>query len=237
MFSKKVFINSSDVDISKTLSIPALFRLFQDVAVEGVEASGLGEKVNTNLNLIWVFTRMYVKCYRMPKYQENIIVKTYPGRRLRFIYPRYFEITSLDGKILVRASSTWCLLDKDSRQIFFDNDNIYNLEEEHLEGELELPQKINENQETELKETYIVPYTDCDLNRHMNNIAYINRIVNLKDGDFYDKNYIETLLINYEKEIKEKSIINILTSKDGEYIVGEVERNISFKALIKYANK
>ena len=237
MFEKKVYINSSEVDENLDLTIPSFFKIIQDIAVDAVEDLGLGMNINFKKNIMWVFTRVLATFYRMPKYQETVIFKTYASKKLRFIFPRYFEVASLEGETLIRLSSTWALIHGNTRQIYFDNENIFDLKEEHFEGELPLPGKI-EPKEAKLVKKYEVQYTDLDLNRHMNNVSYINQILNLKDSEFYHDNQIYSLLINYEKEIEDKKTISLFVDENEEtYIRGEVDDNASFEAIVKYRKK
>ena len=109
MYSKRYYLGTSDVDAFLELKISSMFVMFQDVATEHAEMLGVGKSQTIDKGQFWVISRYAVNIIKMPRYLDTVVVKTYPGDDLRFIFPRYFQIEDEKGNILVRASSTWCV--------------------------------------------------------------------------------------------------------------------------------
>lgn len=234
MFEQKVFINSSEVDQFKNLKVSSFFKLFQDIAVFDCEQLGFGQKFTSEKKLLWVITRAHVNFIRMPKYQETVIFKTYAGQTKRIIYPRYLEVRSLSGELLIQMSTTWALIDAVKRSICLDSFEIPYCK---LDNELPIPKKMNLEQ-GELQSSHVISYTDCDLNLHLNNTRYIDFLIDVFDSDFYKNHIVSSIQIDYMSEVKEKEKLDLYTNYDGNSlkIVGKVLDKVSFEANIDFKN-
>ena len=237
MYSKKYYIGTSDVDQFLDLKLSSLFVFMQDVATEHAEQLGIGKAVTLDRGLFWVITRYAVTIIRMPKYLDTVVMKTYPGDDMKFLFPRYFQLESESGEVLVKASSIWAVVEKATRHASINPFNGMILPSEHYEGEEPLPKKIR-LEELSLLEERKVRYTETDLNGHLNNTKYIEFIVDMHDKDFYSQNKFKHLDINYEKEILAGSTVSLYTNNGNpECICGKVDGANSFEALIEYQKR
>ena len=124
MYTKKHYVESTEIDARFNLRLADLFRIMQDVATEDAERLSIGKADTIDKGYFWIISRYAVTIYKYPKYLETINVSTYPQGKNKFIYPRNFIITSeiitCAGAItfLCRRSvispfaivSTWCPL-------------------------------------------------------------------------------------------------------------------------------
>lgn len=236
MFAKKFLIGSNDVDQFLELKLPSFFKMMQEVATEHAELLNIGKNETIDKGLYWVITRIELEILETPRYLQNVVLKTYPGDDMKFIFPRYFLLEDGNGKPLIKASSTWVVLNRDTHRVNLNPFNGYKAPIEHLEGELPLPSKVKEA-ETFLVEQRKVRYSDIDLNGHLNNTKYIDYIIDLHDSAFYKKHHIKRFLINYEKELMDNDILSLYISKTNpEYIKGEVGK-VAFEANITYEDR
>ena len=236
MYTKNYYIGSNDVDQFLDLKLPSFFRMMQDIATEHAEVLNIGKANTIDKGLYWVITRIEIEIIEMPKYLQTVTLKTYPGDDLRFIFPRYFQLEDEKGKILIKASSTWAVLSRETHRVCLNPFPGLKAPTEHMEGELALPNKCLTG-EYSLVETRKVRYSDIDLNGHLNNTKYIDYIVDIHDSDFYKKNKIKHFLINYEKELKDNNEVSIFSNNSNpEYIKGEVD-GVSFTVNITYGNR
>ena len=237
MYQKQYYIGSNDVDQFLDLKLSSFFKLMQDIATEHAEVLDIGKANTIDKGLFWVITRIEVDIIKMPKYLDTVILKTYPGDDLKFIFPRYFQLEDLKGNVLVKASSTWMVLHKDNHRPSLNPFEGRRLKEEHLEGEISLPKKCF-NTETCLIEQRKVRYSDVDLNGHLNNTKYIDYVLDAHDSDFYKKHQISHFLINYDKELKDNDILSLSSNNElPEYIKGEVNDTLAFEVNIEYVDR
>ena len=233
MYQKKYFIGSNDIDQFLDLKLPVFFRMMQDIATEHAEVLNIGKSETIDKGLYWVITRIELEILKMPKYLTTVVLKTYPGEDKKFIFPRYFQMEDEKGNVLIKASSTWMVINREKHSICLKPFDGKVLPEEHLDGQLELPHKVISD-ETILVEQRKVRYSDIDLNGHLNNTKYIDYIVDTHDSEFYKTHQISHFLINYEKELKDNNVLSIYSNhKNPEYIKGEVE-GTSFEVNITY---
>ena len=237
MYQKKYYLGVSEVDSNLELKLSSFFIMMQEVATEHAEVLGIGKKNTIDKGLFWVVTRYSVDVIKAPKYLQTVVVKTYPGDDKKFIFPRYFQVESESGEILIRASSTWCVLKKEDHSISLNPFDGVSLPPEHMENEEPLPKKVL-TQDNELIEERDVRYSDTDLNGHLNNVKYIEYIIDLHNSDFYKNNRIKHITINYEKEILAGNKVKLYQSKNNpEYVCGMVDDKSSFHAEITYEKR
>ena len=236
MYQKKYLIGSNDIDQFLELKLPSLFKMMQEISTEHAEVLNIGKANTLDKGMFWVITRMEVEIIIPPKYLQNVVLTTYPGDDLRFIFPRYFLLEDEKGNTLVKASSTWMVLNRNTHTVVLNPFNGYKCTPEHKEGELALPRKVVSG-DASLVETRKVRYSDIDLNGHLNNTKYIDYILDLHDSDFYKKNRIKHFLINYEKELMDNDILSLFSgNKNPEYIKGEVDKT-AFEVNISYEKR
>lgn len=237
MYQKKYYIGSNDVDQFLELKLPSFFKMMQDIATEHAEVLNIGKANTIDKNLYWVITRIELDILKMPKYLQNVVLKTYPGDDMRFIFPRYFQLEDEKGNILIKASSTWMVLSRETHKICLNPFNGFKAPTEHLKDEQPLPNKCLLDDNLSLVETRKVRYSDIDLNGHLNNTKYIDYIVDIHDSDFYKQHRIKHFLINYEKELKDNNILSIYSNNDNpEYIKGDME-GTSFIVNLTYEKR
>ncbi len=218
MYKKEYFIGSNDVDQFLELKLPSFFRMMQDIATEQAEEFDIGKANTLDKGLFWVITRFDIDIVRMPKYLSKVTLGTYPGDDLRFIFPRYFELYDENGELIIKASSSWAVLDKNTHKVSLNPFPGRKFPVEHHEGELPLPPKCKEGN-VSLKEKRMVRYSDVDLNGHFNNTKYIDFIIDLHDSEFYKKHVIKHFLINYDKEVKDNDILSLYSDDNNPEVI------------------
>ena len=234
MREEHLIISSNDIDANLNLRLSAFFRIMQDVIMHDSEEHGFGSSDLMKINVLWVITRVQVEIHRMPKYQEEVVAKTYAGKDMKIYYPRYFRLESKSGELLVNFSSVWVLIDKNTRKPLWDCPFQERLYENHLPDELPLPGKV-EQVPTELVEKRKIHYSDVDLNNHLNNTRYIELLSDIHDSRFHSEHAIKSLTLNYLKEIKEGSEVTVSSSKNNpEFVEIKSDEQTSFIAKIVY---
>ncbi len=236
MHTEKFLIGSNEVDRCLNLSIPSLFRLLQAIATTGAEAIGAGKSKTTDKGYLWVLTRMKVEIERMPKFMEEISISTYPGQTLGFFYFRHFVAKDANGGLLFKASSTWALLEESTRKIVLKSP-FSPIKEESYEGQLGRPEKLQCPGNLKSCGTREVTYSMCDLNGHLNNVRYLEFIVDAKNKDFYSCHRLKSITLNFEKEIKEDEAVQIECADIDEnsfFIAGKVNGEERFLSSLSF---
>ncbi len=238
IFSKKILVESTHVDPFLDLKLSSLFLYLQDVATEHAEKIGIGKSDMSKLHLYWVITRYAVTIHKLPKYCDTVVVKTYGGHNMKFIYPRYFQVESESGEVLVTASSTWMLIDDRTHRVSMNSYENVVVPFDHIDGEEPQPIKVNPSADASLFEERVVRYSDIDLNGHLNNTKYIEYILDTHNFEFYKKNKITHIEINYEREVLDGDVVRIYKDENNpEYIRGEANGVTSFETLLTFKER
>ena len=231
MLKENFIVNCSQTSPSLRLSYESVFRLFEDAATLDAEQIGYDYGKVGQQGLLWVYTRVYVRFYEMPKYLHKASFETRAGAKKAFIFPRFGRLFDENGKIAADLSSYWCLIDAKSRKAILHPplDNV-----DDTDGtECPPPGKV-QPKEARRVSSYQVAFSDLDLNRHFNNVRYVEMVLNLRPSSFYDKNALEEILISYEAEIHEGATVELFASDDFTYVRGVVEDHQCFEMNLKF---
>ena len=238
MYKKEFIISNNDVDYRFYLKPANLYRIFQDIALKATEEVGSDSISLSKRGIDWVITRMDVEIKRLPRCNEKITVCTYPGKDLAMLYPRYFYILDENNSVIIIASSIWALIDAKTRKVIVDKDTIKKLPPETSEYELPLPGKIAASEEKNLIETRTIHYSDLDFNCHMNNVRYVELLMDVHDFEFYKTHRPTFISLNYMKEIREKDKVSVYSDLNNpETIEVQVDGGTSFLAKVTFVEE
>ena len=127
-------------------------------------------------NISWVLTRLRVKMDRYPRWEERVVVATWPSGGRRIVANRDFEIRAADGTRLGVATSEWMLIDLASRRIVAIPDSVFECVDKSCApvlGEAPFAKLRWDCRETAGACAFRARRGDIDLNGHVNNVHYI----------------------------------------------------------------
>ena len=237
MYQKSFIVSNNDVDKYFRLKIPAIFRYFQDIALLATESKGVDSISLSKRNIDWVITRMTVQIKRLPKCDEEIVVCTHPGKDMAMLYPRYFYIMDAKGEIIVSSSSIWALIDNTTRKVIVDRDVIAKLPPESYDCQPDLPEKLAESPNKRFIEKRTIHYSDLDFNSHMNNVRYVELLMDVHDTAFYDTHSVKRISLNYMRELKEKEAVEVFTDASSPETISVYNADgLSFLGKVEFVN-
>lgn len=237
MYKEKFVVQKDEVDSFGDIKISKLMWHMQNVAGEHAIKLKIDRDILMKDNNIWVVVRYDMKINRLPKLEEKYVITTHPGETKGFMFPRFFQVYDKHGNLLVNISSTWVVVNFDTRRIILRPFKDINLPVEHDPHDLELPTKINE-EATNLVCKRLTKESELDINIHINNTFYYDYILEIHDIEFYKENKVSRILLNYEKEITHPSEIEIYSDKNNpEVIIGKVDGNPSFLAKVEFIKR
>lgn len=207
-------ICSFDVDPQLTARLPTLCGFMQEAAYHHAEHFGLGLTHLQPMNMAWVLSRMRLEIERLPKWGETVMLRTWPSGRDRLFYYRDFELKDSEGATILLASTAWFIIDYKKRERI--------TPEWWTNSTLPIGRKIFGSKLTRLKAcgcesgaTVPVNYGDLDLNGHVNNVRYIEWILNSLSLEFHQSHTLQSLDVNYLAEAVYGREISICGKHDG----------------------
>ena len=170
----KAKIQSYEVQPNGNMRISTLFRLFQKIAGDDLDKTGLTYDFLRDKGIIFVITKMSIKFYSNIKTSDHIEIITRPRGCRGASFIRDFDV-KIDGKRVAYASSSWALINTQTRSLLrptsldefggvpCDSDDIIVLDDSRIKLDASLLQR------TDVRKVY---YSQIDKNNHMNNTFY-----------------------------------------------------------------
>ena len=173
VYTEELRLRSKDVDMYRRLRTSELFRLLQEASIRHTEQLGMGREKTLDKGLLWVLLLQTAEIGRMPEYDERIVLKSWPGKTMHLLFPRYYRLETAAGEHLLSASALWGLVDADTRKMAFPERFGVEIEGVVTGEEIALPSAPRRLACTESR-PFTVPYSFVDLNGHMNNTRYFD---------------------------------------------------------------
>lgn len=208
-FSKQYTVNIYDVDANYNCKYSSLMNYLWDVVVSQSDALGETDHGLIN-NCVWVLLKYDLNILEYPKFRDTITVETdIVGIKKLYGY-RSFVIRNSEGTIIVSGISTAILLDLVQRRpvkMSPEQCKIYGIEKE-LEQTLPLDDFIKFEDPKYLKD-YSIRHSDIDVNKHVNNVKYIEMAVDTLPRDLLNIYQISAIKVLFKKEATEDSTLHL----------------------------
>jgi medium-chain acyl-[acyl-carrier-protein] hydrolase len=172
-FVRTYGIHTYEVDFEGRVHPVALLNYLQDAAGRHALAHGFSIPDLVRKGLTWVLSRYHARIFRYPMLGENVEVQTWPSGRQGVFALRDFIMTGADGGTILTATSSFMILDLNSKKPVRMDGLIPAeavLEERALPDDF---RSLPEVAETPDPVRFPVRRQDLDFNRHVNNVVYI----------------------------------------------------------------
>lgn len=195
-------VGYSDVDFTKQLKLSTLFGYFQDTASVAADRLGLGvDSLVEKYALTWVLMRMRVEIGKIPTWNEEITIETWPHPPKKFEFIRDYIVRDAQDNVIIRAVSNWLVIDISTREMkrtdLFDILYPTFIEEHALDCK---PGKVRPFGQLDVAYKKVIGYSDVDFNGHINNSRYIDFIMDCFSVESHKLYYIKAVEVNYIKE-------------------------------------
>lgn len=174
VYEEEFKIRASEVNINQQATLPAICNLLQEIA--GNHARELQFDI-TDLqinHLTWVLHRLRVQIDRPPLWRETIKIQTWPSGSDGLRAYRDFLISDSEDNIIGKSLSYWVILDMESRRPTPIPNEILEYAPKKSDHVLPLADGgFTEVKQADSSQSFEVRKTDLDLNRHVNNVRYI----------------------------------------------------------------
>jgi acyl-ACP thioesterase len=208
----KFTVRTYECQADGNIKINSLMQYLQEVAAVHAEQLGFGYGKLNEINGYWVLSNIRIEITKLPKWNDEVAVKTWPSGYTRLIATREFIGRDGYGFELFRASSEWLVLGKQNNRA----KNIFHLD---LGLPKTGPKAISEElKRLELRTDYReaervrVPYSSIDLNGHVNNTEYVRWGINALRRTLEFSGNIRSAQATYLSEVFEGDELDILVS-------------------------
>lgn len=183
--------------------LTSICNFLQEGASMHAESAGFGFDNMMKNNQVWVLARLKVIIETYPVWKDQLKLKTWSRGKEGIFYIRDFTIDNDRSKTIIKATSSWAAIDIKSRRpgiVHGLENGLFSLREQKaIDKKLE---KLPDLQNPVFMRKRKIEYTDIDLVYHVNNVKYIELIVNSFSKEIHSEQNMKSIEINYLGEAK-----------------------------------
>ena len=197
---------------------------------------GFGYEDLIKNNTAWILSRVNIKFVDTPLWRDDVTLTTWHKGANRLFFLRDFIMIDKDGKERVKATTSWLVLNLETRRLVRDpmlmeegtvcTENVV----ENPADKVQMPKDVP----AELVLEHVVAYSDVDMNNHTNNAKYMQWAMDAVDYETASTKAVKEVTINFNHETKSGDVVSIyracVEKEDGfhVYVEGKVEETSSF---------
>lgn len=163
---------SRHADPNGRVSAPAIVTMLFDAAdLHAAEWSVSLGQLSSGART-WVLSRLYLRLDRQPDWSQRITVETWPTGSMRLLAGRDFRIFA-DTRPVGSATTFWLMIDREARKPVALPQFIKDFKRPEDSPLVSVRGKFPEPGESSWRTRHTVRWSDLDLNRHANAMAYL----------------------------------------------------------------
>ncbi len=213
-----------------------LLKIIQEIGARDIANKGFGKDKIFDQGMRWVISRIATKVNRIPAYDEEIEIVTFPEPPKWFFLPRFTSVLDMKGNVLLECETIWAVIDFKTRKPVLPNAINLDIEyKDECEKTLGVDSKIVPLETTNTLNRKIL-FTDCDINQHMNNTVYVEWACDLLGGDYLKSKKLVDWRMAYHTEAKEGETLtmNYALKDDVLYVIGQVGERKVYEVWLKF---
>ncbi|HAZ37291.1 MAG TPA: acyl-ACP thioesterase [Clostridiaceae bacterium] len=201
-FKKTFEVGYYEINKNDKATPTSILNYLEETAVEHSESIGYGVKRLKENGFGWVITHCCINMERGPMWNEKITVETWASGFNKFYATREFCIRDANENIIGRATSLWIFFDIEKRRPVRIPDEIteafgYFENDRGLDVDF---RKFRPNFELDNSKQFFVRRSDIDTNEHVNNVKYVEWMLETIPKEAYDNYILEGAEVLYKKE-------------------------------------
>lgn len=203
-------IRTYEIDSRKQATIPALVKLMHETAMQNVLRLGVSVWDLEPHHISWVLMRKQLFIHRMPQLGEQVKVVTYPTGFERLFTFRDYKVYDKTGELIASSGSTWVLMDTVQRNLARIPDFILEFRKFSPAPELCLPRpsgQLPKMTEVHHHLDFTVHWHDLDFNDHLNNMYYLQWMLEAMPDRLLTNGRMSELDIQYRAEAQWKDLV------------------------------
>jgi acyl-ACP thioesterase len=201
-------IRTYEIDNQKKATVPALVKLMHEAAMQNVIDINLSVWDLERHQISWVLMRKQLTINQLPNLGERIKIRTHCAGFEKFFTYRDYKIFNQQDELLAQASSTWLLMDTIKRRMARIPDFILAIETPPESECLPRPKsKLPKFEKTDLQKSFRVGWYDLDFNQHLNNVFYLQWMLETVPDVLLQKGKLQHFDIIYKQECQWKEEI------------------------------
>ncbi len=191
--------------------------LFQDAAGRHAMELGIGFPQLAEKHQMWIVSGVEYQVVATPRMYDTVRIVTWPLPAPSVTCRREYRMETLDGKVLVKGTSDWAIVDADQRKLLRAREvypqGLSYCTDLSVEGKMP---RLKEFEPAGEGVTFTPGYAQLDMNGHVNNTKYANLILDCLS--FGEEDTIKEFQIHYRKELMAHQPVTVYTLREGNTI-------------------
>lgn len=219
--TEEFVVRSFEIDQNGQATLPVIANYFQEAAGKNARDLNFDIEDLHKKGVTWVLYRMHIKIEKFPKRWEKVTVNTWPSSGDGIRAFRDYQLMDEKGSFIGAGISQWMVLNIKSRR-------PARIPEEILEMGLKVEDHQLPIDKTDFPDIDEPDYSavltagkhHLDMNRHVNNVTYIEWMTGFMPEEFPAQNVCSELKIQYHRECKigQKVILKARRLSDSEFM-------------------
>ncbi|MBQ4056159.1 MAG: hypothetical protein IJD32_03525 [Bacteroidaceae bacterium] len=236
-YSQDYTISCYEADANQLLKPTAMLDWMQEIAGRDATRLGFGYDELKHTQTAWVLSRTHVRFHQYPKWRDLVNLKTWHKGAFKVLYLRDFLLSDHTGNPLVSATTSWLIIDMNTRRMVRNPELASSPETCIFEHAIEQPaDKIVLPTDTEptLIASHKVVWSDIDTMAHVNNVKYVCWALDAIEETILQEKPLKEILVNYDSEVllgEEVELYRSIQSTEDSticYIQGKVADKVKF---------
>ena len=214
-FTQTFIIPCYLADASWRLKPASFMDLAQEAANRHANILGFGYDDLIASRTAWVLSRMHIEFVDTPKWRDEVTLQTWHKGLNRLFFLRDFIMTDSEGNTKVKATTSWLVMNLDTRRLVRDP-NLLDEGGTCHENVIETPaDKVQMPKGVEAVHMldHTVAYSDVDMNGHTNNAMYMQWAMDAVDYDLASARPVKEFTINFNHETKHGDVVSIYKTR------------------------
>ena len=237
--TERMTVKCHEVDSAKRLKPVSFMDMAQEMAYQAASAMHFGYDELIAKGMAWVLSRMHFRFLKAPHWGDDVLIKTWHRGAFGPFFVRDFEVVDGSGRRLIEATSSWVVIDVESRRMARPEDVLPSEDTACHDFAIEVPSAkvmMPRGIEPEFVMTHRVAYSDIDLVGHTNNARYIAWAMDCMECPGGEINVDEVEVI-FHHESRPGDMIDLYRHVDGKttYVEGRCDGTQTFCAKLRTA--
>ena len=243
-FFQDLTVPCYEVDSSLCLKPASFMDMAQEIAYWAAQGLGFGYDDLQTHHTAWVLSRMHFHIDKAPQWRDRVHLETWHKGADGLFYLRDFRLRSESGEEVIRCTSSWLIINTETRHIVRPEalQEALRIEGAVAESAIETPAaKILPTKEMQLEAVAqrTVSYSDVDVLSHTNNARYMLWAMDVLDFGLVSTKRVSDVEINFNKETRPGDVVEMFRCRyPGEpeswYVEGRVGGKPAFCAKITF---
>ncbi len=240
-FCQDICIPCYQTDGTLQLKPAAFMDLAQEIAYWAAEELGFGYDTLHVHHTAWVLSRIHIHFNEAPKWRDAVKLYTWHKGSAGLFYMRDFDLLDSEGNHQVTATSSWVVIDEQSRRLVRPEDLGELLSVGYkVDDAIEEPcpkVMLPKGMDPVLAGEHTVAFSDIDLVGHTNNARYMVWAMDALPLELVQGKCVKDAYVNFSKETTAGTQVQLFTLQEQEnvwYVEGRVDGRAHFTVKLEF---